>query len=239
MTHPKRGSNGTGSRGRGLHTPVRASSRLRGEPPTAAVQSVVEKARPAEQTPLNNPKAIQTGDPQCSEGIGEQPEPAHSPDNESQSHDESPKEDSKDTFRCDDNESDYPNFSYDPDPLPKSATEAQKEAYLCRINTMGEETLATYTEIRLEGEELWIEFISVFRPHSIKLWNHLLLVKWTKFLLANGVHVETGRSMDKAQKLIDLLFRDVHIATQDECHGGMPPIHMKPDVRIVKVNVVQ
>ena len=57
--------------------------------------------------------------------------------------------------------SNYPNSYCDPDPLPSSASESQRSAYLIKINTMGEETLRTYKEIELEGEDLWLDFISV------------------------------------------------------------------------------
>ena len=109
---------------------------------------------------------------------------------------------------------DYPNFYYDPDPLPSTASDSQRTDYLKLIHKMGEDTLDTYRDLELDGEDLWIEFIAVFRPHTIKLWNHLLLSKWIKQFRSNGVHVARGRASDKAQKLVDLLYREKHICAE-------------------------
>lgn len=55
----------------------------------------------------------------------------------------------------------------------------------------------------------------MFRPHSIKMWDYDLLVRWAKFLRRHDVYVETGRTQDKAQKLIDILYRESHRGMDD------------------------
>lgn len=64
----------------------------------------------------------------------------------------------------------YPNSHFDPDPLAISATVEQKASYKSKINKFGTDTLKVFQELQFTGEEFWIEFISSFRPHSIKLW---------------------------------------------------------------------
>lgn len=105
----------------------------------------------------------------------------------------------------------YPNTWYDPDPLPATATEARKKQYTKDANTLGSDTLDALKEMNLRGEDLWEEFISVFRPHTIKLWNSILLARWINAFKAGDVYIEHGRGADKAQKLIDLLYRPQHI----------------------------
>lgn len=75
--------------------------------------------------------------------------------------------------------------------------------------------MSMYKELGIQGEDLWIEFISVFRPHTIKLWDHLLLTGWISMFKQCDVHIEKGRAADKAQKVIDLLFRKNHIGGDD------------------------
>ena len=70
---------------------------------------------------------------------------------------------------------------------------------------MGIEILTTYKDLNYKGEELWTEFISTFRPHSIKQWGLVLTQQWTKYLVDNDVYVERRRHVDKTQKLIDIL----------------------------------
>lgn len=50
----------------------------------------------------------------------------------------------------------------------------------------------------------------------------MLLTRWNKFMHKNDVYVESGRYCDKAQKLIDLLYRDTHIEM-----GKYTPIYTK------------
>lgn len=77
---------------------------------------------------------------------------------------------------------------------------------------MGEGNLGLFTEIGLEEESFWIEFISMFRPHTTKEWDYKLVMKWKHFLRKGGVYVKIGRNRtDRAQKLVDLLFRESHI----------------------------
>lgn len=76
---------------------------------------------------------------------------------------------------------------------------------------MSPRIIDTYAELGLRGKELWTEFISIFCPHSIKLWECSLLMRWVRFMHKKDVFFVTGRVCDKAQKLIDHLYRNTHI----------------------------
>lgn len=44
------------------------------------------------------------------------------------------------------------------------------------------ELLETYTRMGLEREEVWSEFITAFRPKTIKLWDRETITIWYEFL---------------------------------------------------------
>lgn len=121
------------------------------------------------------------------------------------------------------NKEDYPNTHYDPNPVRITATAKEKQSHSKAIHKLGDDMLETYKELELEGEELWEEFISVFRPHTITDWNVIMLTRWINFLSKNGIYIEKGRRKDKAQKLIDLLYRKHHIGP-----SGKKPITFSP-----------
>ena len=194
MTIPKRGTSAPGTRGRTPIGPIRVSNRLRGESPNPP-STRVEPQSPNIATPQHHHESPKN-DEQGSIAINK---------------DDSTKSDSGTNIGS--NVDEYPNSYYDPDPLPNTSSETQKSEYLAQIHKMGQDTLETYKELELKGEDLWIEFITVFRPHTIKLWNHLLISKWIRLFKTNDVHIEKGRTGDKAQKLVNLLFRAEHIGT--------------------------
>lgn len=102
----------------------------------------------------------------------------------------------------------YPNAHQDPDPLSSNALDDKNAAIKRKLNEMGSETLQAYHELGIFGNDLWLEFISTFRPHSFKIWEPILLIKWTQFIQLGGAHVDLRRASDRKQKLIDVLYRD-------------------------------
>ena len=201
MTQPKRGSNMPG-----LPGIPRTSNRIRGQPP-----SPIPVLATGEQETATTPQV----------------EPPN-PSTNHQDKDDSVRDIAPDIeqITVSSNPPDYPNTYYDPDPLPASASDAQLSTYSKRLHEMGVSTLETYKELELTGEELWIEFISVFRPHTIKSWDHLLLTRWINLFRMNDVYVERGRSCDKAQKLVDLLFRKDHIGSDGSEDDDTPPLSL-------------
>lgn len=102
----------------------------------------------------------------------------------------------------------YPNILYDPEPLyVNTASDAEIKRYSQKIHKMGEDLLIAFREAYLVGEDLWINFISAFRSHTIKNWNFALLTGWTSMLIRRDVHVVRGGSVDKAQSLIKLQYK--------------------------------
>lgn len=97
-------------------------------------------------------------------------------------------------------------------PSPLVPPQSRRQ-YKTKISKLGNDTLKVIQERQFTGKELWIEFISFFRPHSIKVWDPHLLIKWTTLLRRNGIHVEHDLDTHGTQKLIDLLFSDSFIGT--------------------------
>lgn len=117
---------------------------------------------------------------------------------------------------------DYPNSHYDPDPISRDATALEINKYKEDIHELGVKMLETYSDLGFTGEELWEEFISVFRPCTIKNWDISLLTRWISYLSKNDIYIEKGRNKNKAQKLIDILFREKHISNSDMQTDDIP-----------------
>ena len=79
----------------------------------------------------------------------------------------------------------------------------------------------TYVEIRLTGRKLWTDFITAFRPQTIKLRERGTVTKWYELLDSRKVYLNssmnTARKTHKAQLIIDLLYRDrYYLQIKDE-----------------------
>lgn len=59
--------------------------------------------------------------------------------------------------------------------------------------------------------ELWMDLIYTFHPHSIRSWPRGLTYKPCKMLRTKGVHVDNGREKSRAEALVRILFRKIHI----------------------------
>lgn len=62
----------------------------------------------------------------------------------------------------------YSNSADDPDPLPETATEEEMKERAIQLREYGLELLETYKRSKWMGKEMWIEFITSFRPHTIR-----------------------------------------------------------------------
>lgn len=107
----------------------------------------------------------------------------------------------------------YPNVSDDPSPIDEDSTAEQKGAHTEEIRKYTNSILRTYINLGLEGEELWQDFITAFRPQTIKLWDRDELTKWCKYLRDNGIHVGTSRKTHMSNHLIGVLYRPQHCPT--------------------------
>ena len=64
-------------------------------------------------------------------------------------------------------------------------------------NALGERTIEAYLDMDLQGEDLWMDFTSSFRPHTIKLWDGVLLSRWINAMKRGGDFVELGPAADR------------------------------------------
>lgn len=73
----------------------------------------------------------------------------------------------------------------------------------------------TYKVIRMDGRDLWKDFITAFRDHTIMSWQRSRVTAYWDLLKARGVHVGGGRGKNKKEELIKLLHREKHIGTSE------------------------
>lgn len=64
-----------------------------------------------------------------------------------------------------------------------------------------------YDEIGLKCEDLWSEFITAFRPQTIKLLKRGTVTKWYELLVSRNVGMGATRNSPKYQLIIELLYK--------------------------------
>lgn len=65
----------------------------------------------------------------------------------------------------------------------------------------------SFAAVEDEGESLWMDFISTFRPHTNDAWPKCLIYIWSHVLRSRGVHTGIGRYISRSEALERLLFR--------------------------------
>lgn len=83
--------------------------------------------------------------------------------------------------------------------------------YVDGLHSTAEEMMELFDDIELSWEDLWTEFISSFRQHTITRCNLAMLKRWTISLKKRDEFIKKGRRVYKAQVLIDILYREVRI----------------------------
>lgn len=79
-------------------------------------------------------------------------------------------------------ESTYSNAYGDPNPVPPDISQEDFEVHKKSLISFGDEMYKAFVGVNKEGELLWMDFISTFRPHSIEAWPKVLTYKWCAFL---------------------------------------------------------
>lgn len=105
----------------------------------------------------------------------------------------------------------YPNHSDCPAPLAPGASAEETKAHLRILKSYTSEMLEAYRITALEGESLWLDFTTAFRPQTIRTWTRPEVAVWADFMTSRGVHVNEGRSRPKQNAIIDLLYREEHV----------------------------
>ena len=135
----------------------------------------------------------------------------------------------------------YPNIYNDHDPLPEKASKEVIEAYNKKADTYMRGVFEILTSTNVRGESLWLDFITAFRPHTIKAWDFKTLIMWTELLISRDIFVEKGRRIKKGQAIIDVLYRDSYVSvmtTETEKPIKDQYMYVHPD-RLQLVNEVK
>lgn len=102
----------------------------------------------------------------------------------------------------------YLNAFEDPDLANPSLTPDALEAQKKIITAFGHDMFGAFLSENSGGEEIWLNFISAFRPHSLQVYRKGLTSKWYQLLRFHGVHVDSGQENSRAESLMRLLFRE-------------------------------
>lgn len=107
----------------------------------------------------------------------------------------------------------YPNHSDDPDTIDDKACKKDKVTHQNDLREYSHSMLSSYGRTKIRGELMWSEFITAFRPHTIRSWTRQMIVEWSDLLNKRGIYVENDRVKDPSEATIDLLFRNHNIGT--------------------------
>lgn len=106
----------------------------------------------------------------------------------------------------------YPNFATDPQPITGDVSKATWQSHQRSLQTYSEKMFASYQKTKLRGEYFWTEFITSFRPHTIKSWPRPVLSEWRDLIMQRGIYLDCDRSRSPYETVIDILYRDKHIS---------------------------
>lgn len=73
----------------------------------------------------------------------------------------------------------------------------EKEKHEKLLSDYSVDIFYAYRSTKFQGEDLWIDFINDFRPHMINSWARSEFSVWSDIIIQRGVHVETGRKIQK------------------------------------------
>ena len=117
----------------------------------------------------------------------------------------------------------YPNYSDDPDPLPQNASKEKEAAYKAELAEYSSELFTAYQKSKMRGEILWNDFITAFRPHTLRTWPRSVIIEWRDLLTQRGIYIEPNRRRSPIEAIIDILYREEHIGPKHEIE-----VHHKP-----------
>lgn len=62
---------------------------------------------------------------------------------------------------------------------------------------------------------MWPDFITAFRPHTIRSWTRSMITEWRDLFTKRGIFIDNNRSSPPVEAIIDLLFRVRHIGPKE------------------------
>lgn len=94
----------------------------------------------------------------------------------------------------------------DPTPPLCDATEEAKQKYRSDLVAYSKEMLECLSELKdMNGENLWLEFITIFRREAIEWLPASHKTKWIDLLRSRGVKLKKGRNLRKQAALLNCL----------------------------------
>lgn len=105
----------------------------------------------------------------------------------------------------------YPTAYEDPDPVCVEMSAQEITAYNRALSVFAEKIFVVFSSENRWIEELWINFISKFHPHSVRSWLKGITYRWCKIFWTKGVHVKNGRETSRAEALVKIIFRNSHM----------------------------
>ena len=110
----------------------------------------------------------------------------------------------------------YPNHSDDPNPIRKNSTKAQITAHKTQLKEYTQTIFAAYQKSKMRGEVLWQDFITAFRPHTIRNWPRATVIERKDLLTQRGIFIDPDRKQPPAEAIIELLYRIDHMGIKTD-----------------------
>lgn len=70
----------------------------------------------------------------------------------------------------------------------------------------------------MKNELIWQDFITAFRPHTIRSCTRPMIVEWKSLLHHRGIYLDGNRERQQIEAVIDVLYRKNHIQANPEKH---------------------
>lgn len=109
------------------------------------------------------------------------------------------------------NTTEYPNASDDPKPPAQSCTPEERADKLAELRSYSDDMFKAYQSTDLTGEDLWSDFLTAFRPYTIRNWSRPQVATWIGFLTSRDIFITKKRDQTRWSAIVDLLYRPEHI----------------------------
>ena len=84
----------------------------------------------------------------------------------------------------------------------ENATEEEKKEYEMKIRLYCQEMLRSFLKCNMEGEQLWVEFCSSFRRHTLEYLDKDQSLLLVELLTEKGIFINRRRGLSRIRALI-------------------------------------
>eukprot|EP00171_Calliarthron_tuberculosum_P003458 IDg3458t1 len=91
-----------------------------------------------------------------------------------------------------------------------------KEIWLKHVFEYSNDMFGAFKKSNLRGEDLWFDFTSTFREHTIMNLSPRILKDWIELLRGGGVYVKKSRGYPRSKALIECLRQDNFIPYNEQ-----------------------